>query len=232
MRSSDNATTERRRRAKLFRRIAHSNLVKVNRSFTKRNRMPSPAPEPPCADRSAKIGENPSRGEERSASRPVSRVLYGGLSPTWRPFVWDARCRTPRATNPGDWSGKDWNSFEPAPPLFGLAPGGVCRAVPVAGSAVGSYPTVSPLPGTRPGRFHFCGTFPEVALAGSWPAPSFRGARTFLPGEIPGAAARPTGARHMGERASRVKGLWLRSSPWRVSPPDNSSPPPRGWCGS
>jgi len=34
----------------------------------------------------------------------------------------------------------------PAPPLFGLAPGGVCRAASVAGSAVRSYRTVSPLP--------------------------------------------------------------------------------------
>src|ERR1700690_1406468 len=32
------------------------------------------------------------------------------------------------------------------PPLFGLAPGGVCPAASVAGRAVGSYPTVSPLP--------------------------------------------------------------------------------------
>ncbi len=32
-------------------------------------------------------------------------------------------------------------------PLFGLAPGGVCHAASVAGRAVGSYPTVSPLPG-------------------------------------------------------------------------------------
>ena len=32
-------------------------------------------------------------------------------------------------------------------PLFGLAPGGVCRAASVAGRAVGSYPPVSPLPG-------------------------------------------------------------------------------------
>jgi hypothetical protein len=32
------------------------------------------------------------------------------------------------------------------PPLFGLAPGGVYRAGPVAGPAVGSYPTLSPLP--------------------------------------------------------------------------------------
>ncbi len=30
------------------------------------------------------------------------------------------------------------------------------------------------------GRFAFCGTFPEVALAGRYPAPCFRGARTFL----------------------------------------------------
>jgi hypothetical protein len=29
-------------------------------------------------------------------------------------------------------------------------------------------------------RFAFCGTFPEVALAGRYPAPCFRGARTFL----------------------------------------------------
>ena len=41
----------------------------------------------------------------------------------------------------------------PAPTsfLFGLAPGGVCRAVSVAGNAVRSYRTVSPLP--RPKRY-------------------------------------------------------------------------------
>ena len=33
-----------------------------------------------------------------------------------------------------------------APPLFGLAPGGVCRAADVAAGAVRSYRTVSPLP--------------------------------------------------------------------------------------
>jgi hypothetical protein len=32
------------------------------------------------------------------------------------------------------------------PLLFGLAPRGVCRAVPISRDAVGSYPTVSPLP--------------------------------------------------------------------------------------
>jgi len=34
---------------------------------------------------------------------------------------------------------------KPAPPLFGLAPGGVYRAAPVAGRAVRSCRTISPL---------------------------------------------------------------------------------------
>ena len=37
--------------------------------------------------------------------------------------------------------------------IFGLAPTGVCRAALVAGSAVGSYPTVSPLPPEDGGLF-------------------------------------------------------------------------------
>lgn len=38
-------------------------------------------------------------------------------------------------------------AFRPtASSLFGLAPGGVYRAISVAGDAVGSYPTLSPLP--------------------------------------------------------------------------------------
>ena len=42
-------------------------------------------------------------------------------------------------------------------PLFGLAPDGVYRATAVASRAVGSYSTVSPLPGTRcRRRYPFC----------------------------------------------------------------------------
>ncbi len=52
------------------------------------------------------------------------------------------------------------------PPLFGLAPGGVYHAVPVAGNAVRSYRTLSPLPIANKRRFAFCGTFPGVAPAG------------------------------------------------------------------
>ena len=56
----------------------------------------------------------------------------------------------------------------PAPSLFGLAPGGVCRAACVAAGAVRSYRTVSPLPlmvatkATRERRSVLCGTFPGL----------------------------------------------------------------------
>ncbi len=46
--------------------------------------------------------------------------------------------------------------------LFDLAPDGVCLAVTLAWNAVGSYPTISPLPLSALGalgRFIFCGTF-------------------------------------------------------------------------
>jgi hypothetical protein len=50
--------------------------------------------------------------------------------------------------------------------LFGLAPAGGYRATTVASGAVGSYPTVSPLPlsgKTGLGRFFFCGPFRRLA---------------------------------------------------------------------
>jgi len=79
------------------------------------------------------------------------------------------------------------------PSLFGLAPGGVYRAVSVAEDAVRSYRTVSPLPERSRRRFVFCGTIPGVASAGRYPAPCFRGARTFLPRGTPGAVIQPSG---------------------------------------
>ena len=69
-----------------------------------------------------------------------------------------------------------------ARPLFGIAPGGACRAVPVARSAVGSYPTVSPLPhpqqaaiGAVCSLWRFPWGYPRRALPGtdaSW-SPDF-----------------------------------------------------------
>ncbi len=62
--------------------------------------------------------------------------------------------------------------------LFGLASGGVCHAATVTNHAVGSYPTLSPLPLAR--RFAFCCTFRWITPPGCYPAPSFHEARTFL----------------------------------------------------
>ena len=98
------------------------------------------------------------------------------------------------------------------PFLFGFAPGGVCHAVSVAGNAVRSYRTFSPLPRRSPkgegGRFVLCGTFPGVAPAGRYPAPHVDGARTFLPrslSTVAGAAVRPTDGLRMGAAAAFVK---------------------------
>ncbi|MEH2614182.1 hypothetical protein V1293_006471 [Bradyrhizobium sp. AZCC 1693] len=99
------------------------------------------------------------------------------------------------------------------PSLFGFAPGVVCHAVSVAGYAVRSYRTFSPLLRPETERFVLCGTFPGVAPAGRYPAPYVDGARTFLPrslSTVAGAAVRPTDIIRMGALARRVKGpRWL-----------------------
>ncbi len=124
----------------------------------------------------------------RSANRqragwPVSRVLCAAPRSGRWPFIWNAGCPALRAVNP------DGAEGGPAPKgssLCNLAPGGACRAASVSGRAVGSYPTVSPLP-ARSGRSVLCGAFPRVPAsfrppspAGRYPAPCLRGARTFL----------------------------------------------------
>ena len=102
---------------------------------------------------------------------------------------------------------------DPAPPLFGLAPGGVYRAVAVAGNAVRSYRTFSPLPrqnATHRGGLSLCGTVPKLAPAGRYPAPHVHGARTFLPHRLSAlirAAVRPTDLQEMAFEASGVKRL-------------------------
>ena len=72
-------------------------------------------------------------------------------------------------------------------PLFGLASGGVCRAVPVARSAVRSYRTVSPLPPScfakaKKDRSAVCFLlhFPSAHAAQALPGTLLCGARTFL----------------------------------------------------
>jgi hypothetical protein len=73
-------------------------------------------------------------------SRPISRVL----SRTVIPLAY----ASPRSSSdlPGSPCGPHVAAIKPLASLFGLAPGGVCRAVGVATRAVRSYRTISPLP--------------------------------------------------------------------------------------
>jgi hypothetical protein len=64
------------------------------------------------------------------------------------------------------------------PLFFDLALSGVYPATSVTRSAVRFYRTISPLPFSR--RYIFCGTFPQIALAGYYPTLFFCRARTFL----------------------------------------------------
>ena len=108
-----------------------------------------------------------------------------------------------------------WSELPALPSLFGFAPGVVCHAVSVAGPAVRSYRTFSPLPPPKRGRFVLCGTFPGVAPAGRYPAPYVDGARTFLPrglSALAGAAVRPTDTLGMGVLSRQVKVLSPRKS--------------------
>ena len=74
----------------------------------------------------------------------------------------------------------------PATSLFGLAPGGVCRATPVAGRAVRSYRTISPLPAlpSLTGSWRIGGIFllhfPWARAPQALPGTVSEGARTFL----------------------------------------------------
>ena len=66
--------------------------------------------------------------------------------------------------------------------IFGLAPAGVYRAVRVATNAVGSYPTVSPLPPEDGGLFSVALSVTEALAirAQGLPGSLSTGARTFL----------------------------------------------------
>ncbi|AHM04410.1 hypothetical protein roselon_02059 [Roseibacterium elongatum DSM 19469] len=73
--------------------------------------------------------------------------------------------------------------------LFGIAPGGACRAAPVASGAVGSYPTVSPFP-RRTGVVSFLWRFPSDRSARVLPGTVASGSPDFPRGV---ATPRPSG---------------------------------------
>ena len=90
------------------------------------------------------------RGEKKAKSRPVSRVL------SWTVIHLGRASPLASSGLPGCSAG------HAIAPLFGLASGGVYRAVPVASHAVRSYRTFSPLPvpSKRPSAVCFLRHFP------------------------------------------------------------------------
>ena len=94
----------------------------------------------PIPDTRSLIAEN----QRQTVCKPGSVPAREGDG---RPFIWDARHRTPRATYPDSRRGNTpVTANRDAPSLFGLAPGGVYLAADVAAGAVRSYRTLSPLP--------------------------------------------------------------------------------------
>jgi hypothetical protein len=80
----------------------------------------------------------------------------------------------PLAANPDRLRPKQPRSRSLTRSLFGIAPGGACRAGPVARPAVGSYPTVSPLHSIYKGGFF------SVALSLGLPPPGVTRHRYFV----------------------------------------------------
>ena len=99
----------------------------------------------------------------------VSRVLFSrAVTRSGTMAIHLASVLPPRSSDlPGNSGGPPSNV-----PLFGLAPGGVCRAPVVTDGTGELLPHLFTLtPGTTRGRFVFCGTFLPVARTGRYPAP-------------------------------------------------------------
>jgi hypothetical protein len=112
---------------------------------------------------------------------------------------------------PGDECSEERSGGQPVP-TFGLAPGGVCRAITVTSDAVRSYRTVSPLPvlPREPSAvcflWHCPAGRPDRHLAGTMPC----GAPTFLSPANRAATTRPT---HRRRQCATTAGPMALSCP-------------------
>jgi hypothetical protein len=121
----------------------------------------------------------------------------------------------PFATGARSFRKRSSSSRASSPLLFGLAPRGVCLADAIAGAAVGSYPTFSPLPAREPcrhpegfpavchrvthrRRYFLCGTFREPL-----PQPPRKTIAATIPLALPGAL--PTTLLHPKEPKSVLR---------------------------
>jgi len=111
-----------------------------------------------------------------------------------------------RATNPGGRPEKPWRETRHATPIRFCSRWGLpCRSCCQARGAL--LPHRFTLAGEIPRRSVLCGTIPGVTPAGGYPAPYFRGARTFLHRSLSACAAaviQPTGRNELGTWTIRV----------------------------
>jgi hypothetical protein len=147
---------------------------------------------PARADKTVQIQDNMGQNCQ-TACKPGSVPTPKGDG---RPFIWDVRRRTPRATNPGNdaetrWPKKSQSRLLPTErrtccPYSVLLPVGFSLPPLLPGARCALTAPFRPYPQTASpkarvcGRFDFCATFPGVAPARRYLAPCFRGARTFL----------------------------------------------------
>jgi hypothetical protein len=149
----------------------------------------------------------PAIQQKTNASRPVSRVLSTWLSPCCVTIHLERLSPNASRNQPGQRVGKPWSREKPCCPYSVLLLVGF--ALPPLLPAARCALTAPFRPcRTEIRRFVFCGTIPEVSPAGRYPAPFFRGARTFLPRALSSLAAavtQPTGKSWLGLEILGVK---------------------------
>ncbi len=165
---------------------------------------PVPSSGDEWALRSSRRDKGIGKQKRQMACKPGSVPAAPEGGRRW-PFICDACCQTPGATNP-DSSPETGH----VPSLFGLAPGGVYRAASVARRAVRSYRTLSPLPAEAGGLL-------SVALSlGSPPPDVIRHRVSVEPGLSSVSPQRPSGHladAHKPERRSVGQGWGPTISP-------------------
>ncbi len=173
-----------------------------------RARRSGPAPVPrPCPRRTARRRSRRSEALE-GTSRPVSRILCRETGPRSRAAAIHLRAAVADSlVRPTRELGRA--TLERS--LFGLAPGGVCRAARVAPGAGGLlHHRFTLTAGRSRWRSAFCGTFPRVTPGGCYPPPcpmeSGLSSARFLMGSAtrpPGRLVRASGYRD-GDRSAPV----------------------------
>ncbi len=151
--------------------------------------------------------------------RPVSRILYPlgrarGVMTIPLDDALPRRLKLPTRTCSGESGPASDLATLGTRSLFGIAPGGACHARAVASPAVGSCPTVSPLPAPRRVVCFLwrcpsgCRRVAPPIPPGRYPAPSLSGVRTFLDGSDPPRSSGLPRVLAVARLATRRQGSW------------------------